>query len=360
MSCFKQVNQLFDQSKNSISCDYFDVDDFNKIVINQSDLTAIHLNISSQALHIDKLKLFHSLIKTKFDIICISESRITKNNSLTTNINIPGYNFEHTPTESKAGDSLMYILDKISYKLRNDLNIYCSKQLESVFIEVLIPNKQNQLIGTVYKHPSMNVSKFNHEYLTDILTKIKNENKNIILMGDFNVNLVNYYKNRGTFGFLEQLFNYNFTPQITFPTRITEKAATLIDNIFVNGQAQKYNPGNITTSISDHLPQLIIIENGKGDKPANKTARTTYGDYKTFHMDSFKTDLQGIDWTFATHSNDVNLGFEPFLRVFNNNLRQTCTNKGIHKKRRKNEIKTMSYQRNKRNLCQKETKSTNK
>ena len=141
---------------------------------------------------------------------------------------------------------------------------------------------------------------------------------------------------------------------------INEKAATLIDNIFVNGQAQKYNPGNITTSISDHLPQLIIIENGKGDKPANKTAKTTHGDYKTFHMDSFKTDLQGIDWTFATHSNDVNLGFEAFLRVFNNNLRQTCTNKGIHKKRRKNEIKTMSYQRNKRNLCQKETKSTNK
>ena len=37
----------------------------------------------------------------------------------------------------------------------------------------------------------MNVSKFNHECLTDILTKIKNENKNIILMGDFNENLIN-------------------------------------------------------------------------------------------------------------------------------------------------------------------------
>ena len=56
MSRFKQVNQLFDRSENSISCDYYDVDDFNKIVINQSDLTVIHLNISSLALHIDKLK----------------------------------------------------------------------------------------------------------------------------------------------------------------------------------------------------------------------------------------------------------------------------------------------------------------
>ena len=154
--------------RNSISCDYYHVDDLNKIVINQSDLTVIHLNISSLVLNIDKLKLFLNLIKTKFDKMYISESRIIKNNSLTTNINISGYIFEHAPTESKPYGSLMYISDQISYKLCNDLNIYCSKQLESVFIEVLIPNKQNQIIGTVYKHPSMNVSKFSHEYPTDI------------------------------------------------------------------------------------------------------------------------------------------------------------------------------------------------
>ena len=125
----------------------------------------------------------------------------------------------------------------------------------------------------------MNVSKFNREYLTDILTKIKNENKNIMLMGDFNVNLINYYKSRSTYEFLELLFNHNFTPQIMLPSRITEKIATLIDNIFVNDQAQKYNSENITTSISDRLPQFIIIEYAKGDKQANKTAKTTYRDY---------------------------------------------------------------------------------
>ena len=157
----------------------------------------------------------------------------------------------------------MYISDKISHKLRNDINIYYSKQLESVFVEVLIPNKQNQLIRTIY-----NIFKFNHEYLTDILTKLKNESNS----------LSSYYKNRGIYKFLEQLFNHNFTPQITLPTRITEKTATLIDNIFVNGQTQKYNSGNITTSISDHLPQFIITENGKGGKPTNKN----------FDMESFK------------------------------------------------------------------------
>ena len=78
MSRFKQVNQHFDLSEDSISCDYYDVDDLNKIVIRQGDLTVMHLNISSLALLIDKLKLVFSLIKTKFGIICISEAESPK------------------------------------------------------------------------------------------------------------------------------------------------------------------------------------------------------------------------------------------------------------------------------------------
>ena len=56
-------------------------------------------------------------------------------------------------------------------------------------------------------------------------------------MGEFNVNLINIYKNRGIYEFLEQFFNHSFTRKITLPTKITEKTTTLIDNIFVNGQA---------------------------------------------------------------------------------------------------------------------------
>ena len=158
----------------------------------------------------------------------------------------------------------------------------------------------------------MNVSKFNNEYLRDILTKIKNEYKDAIFMGDFNVNLIDYNKNKGTHEFLEQLFNHNFTPQIPIPTRFSEKTATL-----ANDQEQIYDFGNIITSISTNLPQFIITENSKEDNPANKTTRATYRDYKRFDMDSFKKELQGIDWTFATHNNNVNQGFETILWMLN-------------------------------------------
>ena len=70
MPCLK-VNQLFDQSENSISCDYYNVDNLNKIVISQSDLTVIQLNISPLALHINKLNLFLRPLLVESSVIVI-------------------------------------------------------------------------------------------------------------------------------------------------------------------------------------------------------------------------------------------------------------------------------------------------
>ena len=194
MTRFKQVNELLYPSENLTSCDYYDINDITKLRINENDLSIIHLNISPVPLHNNELKLLLSFFKVKFDIISRFESRIPKSNTLTTNIDIPGYSIEHTPVESKAGGYLLYISDKIPYKLRNDLNVYCPKQLESVFIEVLLSNKPGQTIGTIYKHPSRNVYTFANDHLKIMLNEIHQENKSTLLTGDFKVNLINYDK----------------------------------------------------------------------------------------------------------------------------------------------------------------------
>ena len=95
----------------------------------------------------DNLRAFFNLVNHKFDIICISESRISTKNLRTTNIDLPGFNTEQNPTESSAGRTLIYIFQNLSHKLRKDPQIYYPKELESTFIEVLIPNKKSHLIG---------------------------------------------------------------------------------------------------------------------------------------------------------------------------------------------------------------------
>ena len=77
LKVFGKVSQLFDQSENSVSCDYYTPYELNKIKVKQEDLSVLHLNISSLSVHIDDLKNFLSELRIKFDIICISQSRLS-------------------------------------------------------------------------------------------------------------------------------------------------------------------------------------------------------------------------------------------------------------------------------------------
>ena len=49
--------------------------------------------------------------------------KISTKNPQTTNIDLPGYSIEQTPTESSAGEALIYIYQSLSYKPWKDLHI---------------------------------------------------------------------------------------------------------------------------------------------------------------------------------------------------------------------------------------------
>ena len=137
----------------------------------------------------------------------------------------------------------MYIFKDISYVLQRDLQIYSPKELEPIFIEITILNKPSSLLGTIYKHPSTKPYTLNNKFLEPLLSKIKAEDKITILVRDFNFNLIKYRQNKGSAEFLDHLFSNNFTPQKNYSK-----------NFFINKKAFCSVSGNLTTSISDHLP----------------------------------------------------------------------------------------------------------
>ena len=107
--------------------------DFNKVVVTKQDWTVLHLNISSLSSKLKEVKLILptltevklllSSLNLNFNIICISESRIAKSNLPNSNIHIPGFNIEQTPTDSSSGGSLIYIFQKLCYKNKPYLQI---------------------------------------------------------------------------------------------------------------------------------------------------------------------------------------------------------------------------------------------
>ena len=121
-------------------------------------------------------------------------------------------------------------------------------------------------------------------------------------------------------------------PQITLPTRVKGTTATLIDNILINSYKNKCTSGNITTSVSDHLPQFLIIENFKGQTYKMKIPKVAIRDYKNFNSESFQSDIKEIDWSLATENNDVDLDFETFFKLFSRTLGKHAPYKEIRKK----------------------------
>ena len=153
--------------------------------------------------------------------------------------------------------NFLYISNKLNYKPRNDLLVYKSLHLESVFIEVLFPKKSNLIVGCIYRHPCMSIDVFN-DIMSPVLHQISAENKTIILLGDLNTDLIKCSTDKCSSEFFNLVSSHNLLPYITLPTRITDRSQTLIDNIFSNSTSTNIISGNLTTTISDHLPQFFI------------------------------------------------------------------------------------------------------
>ena len=126
--------------------------------------------------------------------------------------------------------------------------------MESTSKEIVNPRKSNIIVVVIYRHPSMDLAEFNCNYLKNLLEKTSKEQKSIFLLGDFNVNLLNYNEQNETNEFLDSLTSDSFIPLLLQPTRITSHSNTLIDNIFSNVIDPNIISGNLTAAISDHLP----------------------------------------------------------------------------------------------------------
>ena len=245
------------------------------------------------------------MYQKNFDIIAISETRITKQVSLLSDFNLNNYSFEFTPTETSAGGTLLYIANHLSYKCRNDLNIYNKNELESTFIEIVNPKKSNIIVGVIYRHPSMDLTDFNCNYLNKLLENISKEQKSIFLLGDFNVNLLNYNEHNQTNEFLDSLASNSCIPLILQPTRITSHSNTLIDNIFSNVIDPDIISGNSTATISDHLPQFSITRNIFGNKPDNKS-NIYERDWSKFDRENFILDCFSVEWEDLLKIDELN------------------------------------------------------
>ena len=152
----------------------------------------------------------------------------------------------------------------------------------------------------------MDLTDFNCNYLNKLLENISKEQESIFLLGDFNVSLLNYNEHNQTNEFLDSLTSNSFIPLILQPTRITRHSTTLIDNIFSNVIDPDIISGNLTATMSDHLPQFAIIPNMFGNISGNKS-RIYERDWSKFDRESFILDYFSVDWEVLLKTDEKNV-----------------------------------------------------
>ena len=253
----------------------------------------IHLNIASIQLHIDELRSLLQIINNPFDIIAITETRLHEQNTLV-DLSIEGYDFHHNETHTQNGGAAIYIKSCYDYEVLNNFNVSLDNICETLFIEIKSKKQKNLVVGCIYRHHTP-INLFCSEYLTKTLQKIAKSKKTFALLGDFNINLLDYDNHSGVSEFYDLISSYGFRPLILQPTRIANTSATLIDNIFINDLSCLSKGGNLVTSISDHYMQFSQID--IFDKHFENTKnKKSLRNWRIFNKREFQSELSNFNW----------------------------------------------------------------
>ena len=118
------------------------------------------------------------------------------------------------------------------------------------------------LVCSWYRAPDLNVEIFDH--FEKFLQKIEYENKDMILAGDLNCNLLSTETNITTKKLKDLMHNYQLKQHITASTRITSntQSLSLIDIIITKmDDIKSIDSGVIHLGISDHSLVYICRKN---------------------------------------------------------------------------------------------------
>ena len=246
---------------------YYDTDSFKKLITNHNNIfSVLSLNIQSINAKFSELETFVEELQNsqfKFNVICLQECWI-RDQSDTCTFQIPGYDcVAQGKSSSERGGLITYVDNLFQYEVIQSINEY--ELWEGQIIQVKGGCLRKEIIvGNIYRPPRTlreQTKQFINEF-TSLVQDLDNTNFNIVLAGDYNLNLLKINENEICCEFFDLLSSHSLFPHITLPTRLTNGGGTLIDNLFckLNKSITKNTAGILLNQLSDHLPCFTLLE----------------------------------------------------------------------------------------------------
>ncbi|KAG6453216.1 hypothetical protein O3G_MSEX008022 [Manduca sexta] len=207
---------------------------------------------------------------------------------------------------AEGGGTMILIKDGVTHKDRQDI---VKLSVERV-CEVACAETSGYIILYVYRPPSSNILAFISK-MEDILKKLK-MNNNILVCGDFNIDLLVDSTDKRLFLNLLQSFNLNC--QFLEPTRLTTTSATCIDNVISNFK------------INSKELLLIVKLNCESNRSKNIVQ---FRPLTQYNLQKFSARLNLVLPMLTCGSDNPNNMFKTLLNGITNIFNKTCSVKSV-------------------------------
>ena len=179
-------------------------------------------------------------------------------------------------------------------------------------MEIVNNNLKNFIITGIYYLPKGNIKSFK-DYCKELLSKKKTSDKNVFIVGNFNINSLDYEYNEPVKNFFNLIFQNGFLPLNQRATRVTKTTATAIDHIITDTICKNKMTSGITkTDITDHFPIFTILE--KYNKNPPEKTKIMKRDFSEENIHTFEFLLKNIDWNRLLPLDSPNLAYGNFLK----------------------------------------------
>jgi Reverse transcriptase (RNA-dependent DNA polymerase)/Endonuclease-reverse transcriptase len=284
-----------------------------KFTPNSLPFSIMHLNCRSMLYKLDEIRSL--LDQLPVSVLALSETWLDAR--WEEDINIVGYQWVHRPRgDGKGGGVGFLVKEGIAFQ---PIQLSTRNIVYNSFEELIISVKLKRgtcIMGVIYKPPGKKLDEFNLE-MDSLLSEISTKGKDVIMLGDFNVDLLKINEHKGTDSFYNCLTAHHLLPVITRPTRITPNSATLIDNIFTNAWAKIIDSSIIASDISDHLPILARF-----DFEMTRVGNSLCYDQRLVNderREAFGSNLSSLDWTpvlKACAEGEANRAYDLFMQMY--------------------------------------------
>ena len=202
-----------------------------------------------------------------------------------------------------------------------------------MFLQISTPTGKEIIIGNVYRPPKMLVNDLT-AFLESFESAIRNVNCiNCIIAGDFNINLLELNTKPKYREYVETVLSEGFCPVISYPTRISDTSATLIDNILIKTSAPLLSntlSGILMNAISDHQPCFTALQISEDTVNHNDNTRITITTRTENFINLVETDLAGTDIMGALNiENDVHTNYDIFAKIISRTIDNHTSTKQI-------------------------------